>query len=153
MNTSDGQEGEKKPRTRREKWRHAFAMGGEYEERVTKEDEEVIDAFARAIVKRGMAAPALLWFVSLKPLNFIGTSLLQAGEFLFKDLPLEIFIRRHFISSFEHGTFVKTLEKRKCIDRLVELIEQYDEKARDEIRKARRARKKEKAKTKEGPKL
>ncbi len=60
MSTSNKEDCEKKLRTKREKWRHAFAIGAEYEEKLTDEDEKMLDAFARAIAKRGMAPAAIL---------------------------------------------------------------------------------------------
>jgi len=127
--------------TRREKWRHAFALGEEYKEVVTAEDEKLLDAFARAIVKRGLSAPALLWFISLKPMNFIGASIFQAAEFLFKDFALEIFIQRHFMPEFEHGAFVRAIEKRKGFERLIELIEHHEAESQESKRRLRQERK------------
>jgi hypothetical protein len=152
MNTSNKEESLKKPVSRREKWRHAFAIGPEYEERITEEDEEIIDAFARAIVKRGLAAPATLWFVTLKPLSFLGASALQAGQFLFKDLAFEEFIKQHFMPSFEHAAFVKVLEKRKAVDKLIDLIEEHELEAKAQRIKERKERKEEKQKKKQSPK-
>jgi len=146
MNTSNKKESGKEPATKREKWRHAFAIGKEYEERVTDEDERLIDAFASAIVKRRLSAPALLWFTSLKPLNFIGTSIIQAGEVIFKDLMLESIIKYRFMPEFEHGAFVKAFEKRVCVDRLIELIEKYESETQAERKVAREKRKRKKAK-------
>ena len=123
MNTSNAENGTNQPKSRKDKWRHAFAWGPEYDEKVSEEDEIILDAFAKAIVKRHMTAPALLWFVSLKPLNLIGASILQAAEFLFKDFAFEAYIQNHFMPAFEHAAFVRAIEKRKGIDRLIELIE------------------------------
>jgi len=126
MNISSEENGRKRPKTRREKWRHAFAIGDEYEEKVTEEDEDVLDAFARAIVKRGMTAPALLWLISMKPMNVIGANLIQAAEFIFKDFAFESFIQQHFMPTFEHKAFVAAMEKRRGIDRLITLIEEHE---------------------------
>ena len=130
----------KEPKTKREKWRHAFAIGKDYEEKVTEEDEKVLDAFARAIVKRSMTAPALLWLISLKPLSLLGASILQAGEFIFKDLAFETFIKRYFMPTFEHGAFVKALEKRIGVERLIALIEEHEAKASVSKKKTRNKR-------------
>lgn len=146
MNTSDKKESAKKLTTKREKWRHAFAIGKEYEEKVTEEDEKMLDAFARAIVKRRLSAPALLWFTSLKPLNFLGASIMQAGEFVFKSMMLESIIKYRFMPEFEHGAFVKALEKRVCVDRLIDLIEKYESETQAERKAAREKRKRKKAK-------
>jgi hypothetical protein len=128
MSTSNGKKDWKDLKTRREKWRHAFAIGNEYEEKVTEEDEKILNAFALAIVKRRMTAPALLWFISLKPLSLIGASIIQASEFIFKDFAFEAYIQRHFMPSFEHNAFVRAIEKRKGIERLIELIEENEAK-------------------------
>ncbi len=150
MSTSNKEDCGKKPATKREKWRHAFAIGPEYEEKITDEDEKMLDAFARAIVKRGMAPAAILWFTSLRPLNFIGASIMQAGQFMFKDLTLEGVVKNSFMPEFEHGAFVRAMEKRACVDRLITLIEKYEDdartmklKARDERRKKKLEKKKE----------
>ncbi len=131
MSTSNEQDGGKKPKTRLEKWRQAFAIGKEYEEKVTEEDERILGAFAKAIVKRHMSAPALLWLIGMKPMNVIGANLLQAAEFIFKDFAFEAYIQQHFMPTFEHGAFVTALEKRKGIDRLIELIEKYESESGD----------------------
>ena len=146
MNTSSKKESGKEPATKREKWRHAFAIGKEYEERVTEEDEKVLEAFARSIVKRRLSAPALLWFTSLKPLNFLGASIMQAGEFVFKSMMLESIIKYRFMPEFEHGTFVKALEKRVCVDRLIDLIDKYEAETQAEKKAERKERKRKKAK-------
>lgn len=130
--------------TKREKWRHAFAIGPEYAEKITEEDEKMLDAFARAIVKRGMAPAAILWFTSLKPLNFIGASILQAGQFMFKDLTLEGVVKSSFMPEFEHAAFVRAMEKRSCVDRLITLIEKHEDDARTKRLKARDERRKKK---------
>ena len=144
MSTSNKEDCGKKPVTKREKWRHAFAIGPEYEEKITDEDEKMLDAFARAIVKRGMAPAAILWFTSLKPLNFIGASIMQAGQFMFKDLTLEGVVKNSFMPEFEHGAFVRAIEKRACVDRLITLIEKHEDEAQAEKRKARDERRKKK---------
>jgi hypothetical protein len=135
MNTSSEQDGEKKPKTRREKWRHAFAIGKDFEEKVTEEDEKILDAFAKAIVKRGMTAPALLWFISMAPMNVIGANLIQAAEFIFKDFAFEGFIQQHFMPTFEHGAFVRAIEKRKGIEKLISLIEKNEAEKTERINK------------------
>ena len=144
MSTSNKEDCEKKLLTKREKWRHAFAIGAEYEDKLTDEDEKILDAFARAIAKRGMAPAAILWFTSLKPLNFIGASIMQAGHFIFKDLTLEGVVKKSFMPEFEHGAFVRAIEKRVCVDRLITLIEKYDDDARAERIKTRDERRKKK---------
>jgi len=144
MSTSSKEDCGKKPVTKREKWRHAFAIGPEYEEKIDDEDEKMLDAFARAITKRGMAPAAILWFTSLKPLNFIGASIMQAGQFVFKDLTLEGVVKNSFMPEFEHGAFVRAIEKRACVDRLITLIEQYEDEARVDRLKVRDEHRKKK---------
>ncbi len=150
MSVSNEENRVRKPVTKHDKWRHAFAIGPEYEERITDDDEKIIDAFAGAIVKRGLAAPAILWFITLKPLSFLGASVVQAGQFLFKDLAFEVYIQQHFMPSFEHAAFVRVLEKRKAIDRLIDKIEEFDADAR-ERRKHERAEKRGQAAKKADP--
>jgi len=56
---------------------HAFAMGPG-EGGVTVEERALLEKVARLIVKRDMAAPAVLFLESVGPLGFLGSQLLHA---------------------------------------------------------------------------
>jgi len=103
--------------------------GGRPLDRGADEDErELIESVARAIVVRGMAAPAILMLESSKPLSFLGS---QALHFL------EPFVRSLFDST-QFSRFARALENRENVERLLVRIEALDEEARAARKGAKR---------------
>jgi hypothetical protein len=101
------------------------------DERATR---ELIEKVARAVVARGMAAPAVLVLESSKPLSFLGS---QALHFL------EPFVRA-LMDGATFGLFAKALEDRQNVERLLVRIEALDEEARAAERAAREERRAQK---------
>ena len=103
-----------------------------------KEQVEVLDKLARAVVRRGMTVPAILFLESVKPLNYIGSQVMVFFEpivqtvFNFKDYEL---IR-------------EALERRDTIEKLVLLIEERDSLALKKERAVKKFMKAEKKKWK-----
>jgi uncharacterized membrane protein YgcG len=61
---------------------------------------------------------------------------------------LETIIKYRFMPEFEHGQFVRAFEKRVCVDRLIDLIEKYENEAQAEMKEKRDKRKAKKAESK-----
>jgi hypothetical protein len=83
-----------------------------------KEFEEFIDKLAREIVKRHLAAPAIVMLESMKPLTFVGS---QAMVF-FNPIISMIGNMRSYV------LFQKILEDRELLDKLISAIEREEEK-------------------------
>jgi len=89
---------------------------------------ELIDKISRFIVERKMAAAAIMFIESLKPLSFIGS---QAMYFLAPFAEL-------IFDSKEYQEFAVLLEKRENVDLVVKRIDELDTELYEEIRKKNR---------------
>jgi hypothetical protein len=92
--------------------RHAFALGPEGEP-LSAEDTALLGRVADAIVKRGLAAPAMVFLESVGPMNFLGS---QALHF-FTPLLEVAFPQR------EVERIARLLERRDTLPKLTALIE------------------------------
>jgi len=95
----------------REGLAHAFALG--LAEGVTAEEQALLEKVARLIVKRGMAAPAVLFLESVGPLGFLGSQFLHALTPL-----LDLVCNQAELERMAH-----LLEKRESVSLLVEMIQ------------------------------
>lgn len=93
-----------------------------------EQDAALIEAVAKRIVAMGLAAPAVFFLESTKPLSYIGS---QALVFL------EPFVKS-VLNLRSYDRFTAMLEDRKNIEKLMLRIEDLDDTARDE-EKARKA--------------
>ena len=92
--------------------RHAFAVQ-EVRNELPEEDRVLLERVADAIVKRGMAAPAMLFLEAMGPMNFLGSQAL------------------HFVSPIIECAFnakevsqvARLLERRDTISRLIILLD------------------------------
>ncbi len=91
---------------------HAFSTTSKAEP-FTSEDLALLERVADAVVKRGMAAPAMVFLESLGPMNFLGS---QALYFLTP-------IVEWAFHAKEVEQVAKLLERRDTISRLISLIE------------------------------
>ena len=97
----------------RKEFAHAFALnpvGGD----LTRDDVVLLEKIAHGIVRREMAAPALLFLESLAPLNFLGSQMLH-GLVPFLELVCD---------PTELDRLASILERRESIERLSELIQE-----------------------------
>lgn len=92
--------------------RHAFALRSPLGP-LNREDHALLSKLAGAIVRRGMAAPAILFLGSLRPLGYMGS---QAMVFL---RPFATLLFKP--SDYERLTAI--LERREGIDALLNAIE------------------------------
>ena len=80
------------------------------------EEDAVVDRLARAVVSRGLVAPAILFLESVRPLNFVAS---QAMVFFAPMVGL-LFSRR------DYDTLARLLERRSAIEHIVSRIEAVD---------------------------
>lgn len=79
-----------------------------------EELDEFIETFARQVIKRGMAVPAVMTLEMAKPLSFIGYSALSAFSPLLEAI----------VDPKKMARMRAVLACRKNVDRLIERIEQ-----------------------------
>lgn len=82
-------------------------------EEFNEKDQALFDKLAEFVVKRKMAAPAILFLESTKPLNFIGS------QFLIVLGPLI----KIFFNVAEYDRIVELMENRDNVERLICTIE------------------------------
>lgn len=97
----------------RQEFKHAFALtpaGPQY----SAEDDALLQKIAGLIVKRGMAAPALLFLESVGPLNFLGSQIVHGLKPVL-DLVCD---------PMELERLASLLERRDSVDRLISLLQE-----------------------------
>ena len=93
-------------------WSHAFAVEPPADRLIDESEQELIDRVADFLVRRGLAAPAVMLLEVGRPLNFVGSQLL-------------VFLGPFISLIFNPGElkrFTRLLAKRGAIDALVEAI-------------------------------
>ena len=93
-------------------WSHAFAVEPAADRRIDEAERELIDRVAEFLVRRRLAAPAVMLLETGRPFNFVGSQLLVF---------LSPFISLIF-NPEELKRFTRLLAKRGAIDALVEAI-------------------------------
>jgi len=102
--------------------KNAFAMEG-YQEPLSEREMELLDRIAKAVVRRGMTVPTLLFLEIGKPLNYISS---QAMAFF------EPIVRSLFTAT-EYGEVRRILERRHSIETLMGLIETASNEGREKL--------------------
>jgi hypothetical protein len=104
-------------------------------------DEALLEAVAKAVVERGLAAPAVFFLESSRPLSFVASQgLVLLGPFV--DAALSV-------PNYE--AFCRLMEDRGNVDKLMLRIEALDEERLARARRARAERRKSGDKTQDGP--
>ena len=98
-------------------------------------DDELIEAVAGAVVRRGLAVPAVFFLESTKPLSFVGS---QALIFL------QPFVEA-FLSVRNYQRFAALMESRDRVEQLIQRVEALDEQQRAAEKDARRRKKGDRA--------
>ncbi|MCP9452684.1 MAG: hypothetical protein NNA23_08375 [Nitrospira sp.] len=80
---------------------------------LSSEDQALLERIADAVVRRGMAAPAMVFLESLAPMNFVGSQALQVLAPV-----LEVVLDTKALDQA-----ARLLERRDAIERLVGLME------------------------------
>jgi hypothetical protein len=112
-----------RPRSWRRWFRHAFAVeDGACE--WTAEDEALIERVAAWVVSRGLASPTAFLLETYRPFGFLGSQMLVMAE-PFVELACQAFpgLARH-LNEKDHARFVRLLERRDAIERLLARIEE-----------------------------
>lgn len=92
--------------------RHAFAVQSDNQP-LTIKDVQLMERIAEVVVKRGMAAPATIFFESMGPMNFLGS---QALHFLAPIIDC-------VCSAKEVEQVARLLERRDTVTRLIAIID------------------------------
>ena len=109
------------PKGRVGEWlKHAFAVSSE-SDRLTSDDEALLQRVAQGVVRRGLAAPAVMLLESVRPLNFLGSQTLAFFEPIVS-VVLDANKCRHFR---------ELLEKRTAVPALIDAIEREEGVTRD----------------------
>lgn len=104
-----------------------------------KDDDALIDALATRVVRMGLGVPAIFFLESSKPLSFLGSQLLVF---------LEPFVKTFFdIKSYDR--FYTLMEDRENVEKLIQRVEDLEEKQKEEKAEQKRQRKIEKKREKE----
>jgi hypothetical protein len=94
-------------------------------------DEALIEAVAQRVVRMGLAAPAIFFLESTKPLSFVGSQVLVF---------LEPFVKS-VLNVANYNRFVALMEDRKNIERLLVRVEDLDEETRAAEKERKKAEK------------
>ena len=92
--------------------RHAFAVRPETQP-LSIEDVQLLERIAEVIVKRRMAAPAIMFLESIGPMNFLGS---QALHFITPIVDCAFNVK-------EVEQVARLLERRDTVSRLIAIIE------------------------------
>lgn len=84
----------------------------------TEYELELMDKYARKIVRRRLESPAIFMLESFKPMNFVGSQIMLGAEPL-----LGI-----FLDTKEFKQFQKLLERRDSIEKFLTIIEEFTDK-------------------------
>ena len=96
--------------------KRAFAVDPPGPIKPTEEEQQIIDRLSRAIVRRGLAAPALMFLECSHPFNYV------ASQFLVFVAPVAQLI----FDKSQYQILVKMLEKRGSIEAVCRRIEEFD---------------------------
>lgn len=99
-----------------DKIRFAFSTGTVEKFEPSSQQKEIVDQVAREVVRRRMAAPALLFLETMRPLNYIGA---QAMHY-FKPIISAI------LTTEKYSQFAAFLEHRESVDYLCDRLDYYD---------------------------
>jgi len=94
--------------------RRAFALEGT--EGLTQEETALLERLAKAVVRRRMATPAIMFLESLVPLSYIGS---QVMHFLRPFMTL-------LFSQEEYDRLSHLLERRSTLEHLIETIRRLE---------------------------
>jgi len=111
----------------------------------TPEEQELLDRVARLIVRKGLTVPAIMFFETVKPLNWIGSQ----GMIFIEPAVWAVNPVLHALFGLKHDDYLKfqrLMEKRHNMENLLLTIEKFDAEAKikeDELKREQKARIKE----------
>ncbi|MDD2714418.1 MAG: hypothetical protein PHW04_00840 [Candidatus Wallbacteria bacterium] len=80
---------------------------------LSAEDHELLEKYARKVVRRRLEAPLIFFLESMKPLNFISSQMMLGAE------PLVSL----FLDIKDYKRFQQILEDRESIEQLIQTLE------------------------------
>lgn len=92
-----------------------------------EKDKEVLERFAKWIVKKQLTVPAIMFFEMSKPLSYIGSQAMIFAEPIVDSIV-------HFK---EYAQVRRLMEKRENVELFIQIIEKLDAEARIEEKKAK----------------
>lgn len=92
------------------------------------DEEAILDAVAGRIARMGLGVPAIFFLESSKPLSFLGSQFLVF---------IEPFVKT-FIEVKNYEKFCLMMEDRDNVEKLIQKIEQLEEKAKEERRERKK---------------
>lgn len=87
---------------------------------LTEEEREVFDTFAKLVVRWGLGLPAIMFFESVKPANYIMSQAMVVGA------PVADTFLQMFFNYDKYDVIQQALEKRQAPEELILMIEHYD---------------------------
>jgi len=103
---------------------------------LTPEQEQILDRIAKKVVYWKMTTPAILFLESVKPMNYVGSQMLVF---------FEPFVQTLFKVK-EYDEFIKIMEERENVERLLVKIEKFDAEVEEKEREEKKRRKEQKKK-------
>lgn len=100
---------------------------------LTPEQEQILDRIAKKVVYWKMTTPAILFLESVKPMNYVGSQMLVF---------FEPFVQTLF-NVKEYNEFIKIVEERENVERLLVKIEKFDAELEEKERQEKKKRKEE----------
>ena len=97
-------------------WKNAFAIGKSEPKPLTPRQEEILDKVASKVIEWRMAAPAILFLESVKPLNYVGSQVLVFFSPIINS----------FFTVGDYDEVVAIMEERENIERLLRRIEEKE---------------------------
>ena len=125
-------------------WRPTWGGGGEKPTTPAPEpelsEEELIERTAKAVVERGLAAPAVFFLESSKPLSFVASQgMLFLGPFV-----------DAAFSAPNYDAFCRMLENRQNVEKLLQRIEELEDERLDQASREKAAQRRAKEEKKHG---
>lgn len=113
--------------------------------RATPEEQELLDRVAKLIVRKGLTVPAIMFFETVKPLNWIGSQgmiFIEPAVWAVNPVLNAMFGLKHE----DYLKFQRLMEKRYNMENLLLTIEKFDAEAKikeEEFKREQKARNKE----------
>jgi hypothetical protein len=116
-------------------WKHAFAVEDDapIPPEVWEKEEQILEKIAAKVVEKRMAAPAVIFLESVKPLNFVGAQVMAFVEpFVTTLFPIK-----------DYDPIREMFERRDSIERLLTKIEAKESERHESEKTAKAERKAE----------
>lgn len=101
----------------------------------TQDELLAAEKLAKFLVKHGLTTPAIFYIELNRPLNYVGSQFLAL---------FEPFVKA-FVLNNGYENFINFLEKRESVDILLNMIEEYDKKFKEELKSKKLNKKKKRS--------